>query len=326
MRHGEGKRKGENVAVAQCPASCGELIRGWILGSEKLVSCPVDWYSTVEVETGVPRKDERPLSRAMVDQLLAHWGYPPALSQQIRITLHSTIPVAKGMASSTADIAATAVATAHHLGHLLDEPTLARLCVALEPTDSTLFRQLTLFDHNTAATQIACPPPPALDLLVLESPLTLRTTDYHQLPREPGLLANASRLQLAWEKVQQACHCGNPQLLGEAATISAIASQQLLPKPGFDALLDWWKAQGSMVSTWRTAAASSACYWTAVGMTSNFCNGGWQTATSPPTGRSSICWQWYPGASSCSRPQASTRRNAASSWSFSSALRIATRK
>nr|WP_269785534.1 L-threonine kinase [Klebsiella quasipneumoniae] len=236
MRPGEGKRKGENVAVAQCPASCGELIQGWILGSEKLVSCPVDWYSTVEVETGTPRNDERPLSRAMVDQLLAHWGYPAALSQQIRITLHSTIPVAKGMASSTADIAATAAATAHHLGHALDEPTLARLCVALEPTDSTLFRQLTLFDHNTAATQIACPAPPALDLLVLESPLTLRTTDYHQLPREPGLLANASRLQLAWEKVQQACQRGSPQLLGEAATISAIASQHLLPKPGFDTL------------------------------------------------------------------------------------------
>lgn len=79
---------------------------------------------------------------------------------------------------------------------------------------------------------------------MLESPLTLRTTDYHQLPREPGLLANASRLQLAWEKVQQACHCGNPQLLGEAATISAIASQQLLPKPGFDALLDTVESAG----------------------------------------------------------------------------------
>ncbi len=158
MRPGEGKRKGENVAVAQCPASCGELIQGWILGSEKLVSCPVDWYSTVEVETGGTAKrraaavagDGRPAAGPL--------ELPPALSQQIRITLHSTIPVAKGMASSTADIAATAVATAHHLGHLLDEPTLARLCVALEPTDSTLFRQLTLFDHNTAATQIACPP------------------------------------------------------------------------------------------------------------------------------------------------------------------------
>ena len=237
MRPGEGKRKGENVAVAQCPASCGELIQGWILGSEKLVSCPVDWYSTVEVETGVPRKDERPLSRAMVDQLLAHWGYPPALSQQIRITLHSTIPVAKGMASSTADIAATAVATAHHLGRQLDESTLATLCVSLEPTDSTVFRQLTLFDHNDASTQIACDVQPALDLLVLESPQTLRTADYHRIPRQAGLLAGAPALERAWEKVQESCITQNPYRMGEAATLSAIASQTLLPKPDFDALL-----------------------------------------------------------------------------------------
>lgn len=171
------------MAVAQCPASCGELIQGWILGSEKLVSCPVDWYSTVEVDYGSPRADERPLARAMVDQLLSYWRYPPALSKEIRIDICSTIPVAKGMASSTADIAATAVAAAHHLGHPLDEPTLARLCVSLEPTDSTLFRQLTLFDHNTAATQIACDSQPQLDLLVLESPATLLTTEYHRLPR-----------------------------------------------------------------------------------------------------------------------------------------------
>ncbi|SQI97784.1 threonine kinase in B12 biosynthesis [Klebsiella oxytoca] len=107
----------------------GKLIQGWILGSEKLVSCPVDWYSTVEVDYGSPRADERPLARAMVDQLLSYWRYPPALSKEIRIDICSTIPVAKGMASSTADIAATAVAAAHHLGHPLDEPTLARLCV-----------------------------------------------------------------------------------------------------------------------------------------------------------------------------------------------------
>ena len=121
------------MAVAQCPASCGELIQGWILGSEKLVSCPVDWYSTVEVDYGSPRADERPLSRAMVDRLLGYWRYPAELGKEIRIDICSTIPVAKGMASSTADIAATAVATAHHLGHPLDETTLARLCVSLSP-------------------------------------------------------------------------------------------------------------------------------------------------------------------------------------------------
>ena len=125
---------------------------------------------------------------------------------------------------------------AHHLGHPLDEPTLARLCVSLEPTDSTLFRQLTLFDHNTAATQITCGCQPQLDLLVLESPATLLTTDYHRLPRLEKLHAHSAALHQAWEKVQQACQTNDPRRMGEAATLSAIASQHLLPKPGFDTL------------------------------------------------------------------------------------------
>nr|WP_201745930.1 L-threonine kinase [Citrobacter cronae] len=207
------------------------------MGSEKLVSCPVEWYSTVEVTSGSPLAEERPLSRAMVNRLLQHWQYPPQMSEDIRIDVQSTIPIAKGMASSTADIAATAVATAHHLGHHLDESTLAQLCVSLEPTDSTVFRKLTLFDHNDASTQIACEAQPQLDLLVLESPETLRTADYHRIPRHSGLQAGAPALKRAWEKVQEACISQNPYRMGEAATLSATASQLLLPKPDFDSLL-----------------------------------------------------------------------------------------
>lgn len=225
------------MAVAQCPASCGELIQGWILGSEKLVSCPVDWYSTIEVTTGAPSSGELSLSRAMVKRLLSHWQYPRELSQEIRIERHSTIPVAKGMASSTADIAATAIATARHLGHELSEDTLATLCISLEPTDSTVFRHLTLFDHNDGATRITCDRQPALDLLVLESPLTLRTEDYHRMERKTLLKAHAPVLDTAWEKIQQACAQNNPALMGEGATLSAMASQNILPKPEFNALL-----------------------------------------------------------------------------------------
>lgn len=225
------------MSVARCPGSCGELIQGWILGSEKLVSCPIDWYSTVEVRRGTPRPDERPLTRRMVNTLLAHWDYPIALSQSLRIDVDSTLPIAKGMASSTADLAATAVATAMHLGHSLSESELATLCVSLEPTDSTLFRALTLFDHHHARTQIACAPAPEFDLLVLESPRVLRTADYHRVPRDAALKASASELAVAWGKVQIACESHSASLLGEAATLSAIASQTLLPKPGFDTLL-----------------------------------------------------------------------------------------
>lgn len=225
------------MALALCPASCGEIIQGWVQGSEKLVSCPVDWYSEVEITAGSPLADERPLVRAMVNLVLQHWQLPAHLSQAIRIHCRSTIPVAKGMASSTADIAATAVATSRHFGFSLDETTLARLCVMLEPTDSTVFRHLTLFDHNTAETHIPCEGLPAMDILLLESPLTLRTEDYHRLPREQVLKTNAQALDMAWHLVQQACEQNAPSLLGEAATRSAVASQSLLPKPAFRELL-----------------------------------------------------------------------------------------
>lgn len=226
------------MALAQCPASCGEIIQGWILGSEKLVSCPVSWYSCVEVTSGAPLANERPLTRAMVNQLLALWQLPPRLTQTIRIDCRSTIPVAKGMASSTADIAATAVATARHLAQPLSQHELARLCVALEPTDSTFFAGLTLFDHHHASTQIACQGLPNVEVLVLESPLTLTTAAYHRLARQQALVANAQTLDSAWRKLQQACATDDAALLGEAATLSAQASQQVLPKPAFDTLLE----------------------------------------------------------------------------------------
>lgn len=226
------------MAVAQCPASCGELIQGWILGSEKLISCPVGLYSTVEVRAGKPADDERPLTRAMVNQLLALWEFPVEWSQQLRINLHSPIPVAKGMASSTADIAATAVATARYFDKTLTEQALAQLCVNLEPTDSTPFRQMTLFDHYQGHALTVGSEQPELDILVLESPLTLQTADYHRLDRQAALLAGAPQLAQAWQKARQACETGCARLLGEAATLSAIASQQILPKPGFQRVLD----------------------------------------------------------------------------------------
>lgn len=36
--------------TAKCPASCGELMQGWIAGSEKLVSYLIEWYSEVILE------------------------------------------------------------------------------------------------------------------------------------------------------------------------------------------------------------------------------------------------------------------------------------
>ncbi|MGV7961916.1 GHMP kinase [Photorhabdus tasmaniensis] len=232
------------MAEARCPASCGELIQGWILGGEKLISCPVNWFSEVSVTDGVPGKHERPRMRQMMKAVLAYFGLSVDMARSLRISFTSTIPVAKGLASSTADIAATALATARYLGKTLDETTLARFCVQLEPTDSTLFSHLTLFDHQTGATQIACGWQPPVDILLLESPETLITADYHRLDRHQTLLESASVLAQSWRLFCQAVATRDCLRLGEATTLSAQASQKLLVKPAFDRLLELVERSG----------------------------------------------------------------------------------
>jgi len=226
------------MAEACCPASCGELIQGWIGGGEKLVSCPVDWFSTVEVCEGARLTDERTRMRQMLEQVVTHFGYAVTVANSLSIALDSSIPVGKGLASSTADIAATAVATARHLGETLSESTLAALCVNIEPTDSTIFVLPTLFSHLNARTQFSCQAAPAVDILLLESDTTILTEDYRRHQREPALISHAAALDEAWLRLQQSCRMQDPRLLGEAATQSAIASQTLLAKPMFSQLLE----------------------------------------------------------------------------------------
>ncbi|MEA9389348.1 GHMP kinase [Acerihabitans sp. TG2] len=224
------------MAEARCPASCGELIQGWIAGGEKLISCPIDWYSEVEVREGDAAGDERQLSRRMLNQVIKHFGYRANDLPPLRIECRSTIPIAKGLASSTADIAATAVATARLLRQSLDEATLARLCLQIEPTDSTIFRALTLFDHRHGECCISCHWQPSLDILILESAQTLTTADFHRRVGLSHLQRQAHQLDKSWRQFQLASRSQSLRRLGEAAMLSACASNQYLPKPAFDGL------------------------------------------------------------------------------------------
>ena len=223
------------MAEACCPASCGELIQGLINGSEKLISCPIDWYSTVEVKQGTAHQfDERPLMRQAVKAALKHLQIDGSWHQKLSIRFDSTIPVAKGMASSTADIAATAVATARHFKQELNSQALAQICTSLEPSDSTFLHQLSLFDHNRGEIHQQFEWVPDLDVLIFESPTQLNTADYHQMPRKQKLKENEPQLSDAIHLFEQAIQTQCVTSFGQACTLSAIASQNILAKQGFE--------------------------------------------------------------------------------------------
>ncbi|QXO16173.1 GHMP family kinase ATP-binding protein [Vibrio ostreae] len=226
------------MAEARCPASCGEFIQGWIGGSEKLISCPIDWFSTVSVTQGnAASSRQRPRMRQALELALQSLDIPASESDGLKIEFDSTIPVAKGMASSTADIAATIAATYRHYRQAISESELAALCVQIEPSDSTMFSRFTLFDHHRGAVTEQFDTVNNLDVLVLESTHQLCTASYHRIARQNQLQRSGAQLQHSVVQFAQALRSQDLYQLGHAATTSAIESQHIIAKPQFSALL-----------------------------------------------------------------------------------------
>lgn len=221
---------------AQCPASCGELLQGCLYGSEKLISCPVDWYSEVIVSNTPYYQKERTYMRLALQKTLTYLGIEQAAGNKLSLLVNSTIPIAKGMASSTADIVATIVATARWFDLSLSETEIATIAISIEPTDSTLFNQLTLFDHIQGQCYQTIGRIDNLDVLILEPITQLKTTDFHRQQRQRSQ-PTEEPLTHALTLLETGCRLNQPELVAQAATLSAIQRQKVLIKPLFEQLL-----------------------------------------------------------------------------------------
>lgn len=133
--------------TVRVPGSCGELIQGIYRDAPCLVSCPVDLYTRARVE-------ERPADHFLpdkavriMDRFFERYGLPREEKHRINIALSSEIPTGKGMASSTADLVAVATGLAAYYDLRVTPSDIAELCVAIEPTDNIMFRDLNLFNY-----------------------------------------------------------------------------------------------------------------------------------------------------------------------------------
>ena len=92
------------------PGSCGELVQGTAAGVPFLVTCPVNLYTRLILASGERRlagfgsKAQMALERTL--DYLGVKAFP------FDMTLQSQLPCGKGMASSSADIAAVCIGAA----------------------------------------------------------------------------------------------------------------------------------------------------------------------------------------------------------------------
>lgn len=229
---------GPRAAVARVPFTCGELVQGTDAGGGFLVSCPIDRYAEVRatvddagVTSGPPG---RPKALDAARRTITVLGCD---SLGVRLEIRSDLPVGRGFGTSTADVVGAIAATAWALGEDLASEAIARLAVAIEPSDGTMFPGLAVFEHRTGNRSEILGPAPALAVVVLDFGGAIDTVAHHA--RRPAASPGSTTLQeRALDLVRRGVRTADPAAVGAGATLSALANEAVLSKPALSEALE----------------------------------------------------------------------------------------
>jgi L-threonine kinase len=152
------------------------------------------------------------------------------------LMIQSTLPVGKGMASSSADIVAACRAVAAYFGRRLPPGRIAELSAAIEPTDGIMYDGVVAFDPIQGKLLERLGAPPALVIVGVLGRGRINTEDHHRhrADYEPQ---QERRIQEALDYARAGIATHDANLLGQAGRISAEVAREREPDPSLDELL-----------------------------------------------------------------------------------------
>ncbi|MCT4593023.1 MAG: cobalamin biosynthesis protein [Anaeromicrobium sp.] len=225
---------------ALCPASCGELIQGIIGDGEKLISYGVELYTHIKLKEEIKKVRHESLNKCYraLEKTLDYFNEDKSILENINVYKESQIPIGKGMASSTADMAAAVVALSSMINKEITEEELAQICVCVEPTDSTIFKELTLFDHLNGRKIKNFSWIPNVSVLILEPSHILETQKFRKLDYNYLRNKNKGKIEKAYDTFIKAYENKDIYLLGKASEYSALANEIILKKNKLNEIID----------------------------------------------------------------------------------------
>jgi L-threonine kinase len=235
------------TATVRAPGHCGELVQGMLEDKYFLVTCPIDFFSRVRVElyqdgSGIEAPADCPKAAAAVRTTLAHLGREDL---RARLTVISPIPRGKGMGSSSADVAAAIAATSLALSHELPPPVVGRLALSVEPTDGIMFPGIAIFDHREGQIAEMLGPPPPMEIVALDFGGSVDTLEFNRVDRRSVWQSIRAEAAEALRLVRLGVERQEPALVGQGASLSARAAQQVLFKPQLPQVLDFAQSVGA---------------------------------------------------------------------------------
>lgn len=206
------------------PGSFGEVLQGRVHNRDVLLSCPVNVYTNVKVleSTSPSNKFKWQKAAKFLDNILTKWDYKNYVNN-LDIEICSHIPYGKGMASSTADLCGVYSCLLKMFKKEFNEQELIDQCIKIEPTDSIIFNEATLFDYKKGLYKEKIGPYFKYNVLAFEGENIVDTVEFNskKLPD----LSNADDL---FEILKEAVREKSLEKLSYVSTESIIRNQKRL--------------------------------------------------------------------------------------------------
>ena len=225
--------------IGSANGTLGELVQGQtVAGEDFLVTFPIELWSEVSVvlnATGrVDAPPTKPKSQRMVELALARLGLPD-VGAVLDVDCH--LPEGRGLASSTADVVATARAVSDATGLHLEPGEIAELAIQIEPSDGVMWDGVVAFNHRAGRLLRLLGPLPDMRILGVDLGGTIDTVTFNKRPKD-YTAEERQRCQEALDAVADAIGSADIRGIGEACTASARIHQRILPKPELPLLLE----------------------------------------------------------------------------------------
>lgn len=227
------------MVTVRAPGSCGELVQGTINGINFLVTCPVNLYSEVAVVPTALHSTLNITGNKICQAIKKTSCYLNISDKRYTVKVKTELPTGKGMASSSADISAACQALALTTGRLLNPAEIADIALSIEPTDAIFYPGIVMFDHVCGYIRKPLGYAPDITIAVFDIGGEVDTLNFNRRCDLRALnSANENKIKFALDILTKGLQTGDTNLIGKAATISALANQTILFKPSLEGIIE----------------------------------------------------------------------------------------
>jgi L-threonine kinase len=236
------------VGTATAFGTFGELLQGALPdGTDFLVTLPIARWSTAhflfdpDAAAVHTRPADRSKSRQLAEMMLDRYRFRGGGV----LRLYGELPVGKGLASSSADLVATARAVGRALGIHPQPAEIEDLLRLIEPTDGVMYPGVVVFHHREVRLRVRLGHLPPLTVVSIDEGGEVETTSFNRRPKNYSIRDKLTYERLLTE-LSAAIRRGDAATIGRVATQSVRMNQRLCPKRTLDQMVAVCEAVGGL--------------------------------------------------------------------------------